>query len=324
MEIFLTGHEYRYAVEQMLFTLYPGEKPVYPAAPTGSDRVEVHMRRGGVFTTAVCRLTLAGATARGEARVRTAALTTEMITDRLLQRIVKLSFYRAALAAGHPTPQWGALTGVRPGKLMTSLLREGCSERQALRRFEREFDVSPRRAALTLAAAKASLAARNSLESRDVCIYIGIPFCPTRCAYCSFISLAAPKELDRLMEPYLAALEQEIEAVAAVVKAAGCRVISVYVGGGTPTTLSAEQLDRLLENVRRAFDLSAMRELTVEAGRPDTVTAEKIRVLARHGVSRVSVNPQTMSDEILTAIGRHHTVAQIRQAMALVRGKRQL
>ena len=131
MEIFLTGHEYRYAVEQMLFTLYPGEKPVYPAAPTGSDRVEVHMRRGGVFTTAVCRLTLAGATARGEARVRTAALTTEMITDRLLQRIVKLSFYRAALAAGHPTPQWGALTGVRPGKLMTSLLREGCSERQA-------------------------------------------------------------------------------------------------------------------------------------------------------------------------------------------------
>jgi len=319
MEIVLTGHDYRYAVEQMLFTLYPGEKPVYPAAPTGSDCVEVTMRRGKTYTTAVCRLTLGGQTFRGESRTRSDALTTKMVTDRYLQRIVKLSFYRAALSAGHPVPQWGALTGVRPGKLMTSFLRAGCSEKQALRRFEREFDVSPRRSRLTLDAAKASLAARNSLGDRDVCIYIGIPFCPTRCAYCSFISLAAPRELDRLMVPYLAALEKEIQAVAAVVKEAGCRVAALYVGGGTPTTLSARQLDRLLSVVRESFDLSSLRELTVEAGRPDTVTAEKIQVLSRHGVSRVSVNPQTMSDEILAAIGRLHTAQQIREAMALVR-----
>ena len=273
MEILLTGHDYRYAVEQMMFTLYPGEKPVYPDVPTGSDCVEVTVRQGAVYTTAVCRLTRSGRVSRGEARVRSEALTDKMVTDRLMQRIVKLCFYRAALAGGHPVPQWGALTGVRPGKLMTSLLREGCSERQALRRFEREFDVSPRRARLTLDAANASLNARNSLGERDVCIYIGIPFCPTRCAYCSFISLAAPKELDTLMAPYLSALEQEIEAVAAVVKEADCRIVSVYVGGGTPTTLSAEQLDRLLSHMRQSFDLRHMRELTVEAGRPDTGSA---------------------------------------------------
>ena len=180
------------------------------------------------------------------------------------------------------------------------------------------FDVSKERAALTLAAERASREAAASLAPEDVCLYIGIPYCPTRCAYCSFVSVDAPKMLKTIPE-YLDALEEEMRATAEAVKRAGRRIVAVYIGGGTPTTLSAEQLDRLLTKTKEYFDLSACREFTVEAGRPDTVTEEKLSVLVLHGVDRVSVNPQTMSDAVLEAIGRRHTTGQIREAVAMVK-----
>ena len=318
MEIFLIGHDYRYAAEQTLLTLFPRERPVYPEAPSGGDSVTIVLRRGTKYASAACRLRLSGAVYMGGAWVTLARLTGKVETDRLLQRIVKLSFYRAALASGHPHPPWGSLTGVRPAKLMTSLLREGKTEKEALRAFREEFDVDPERAELCLAAALAAGAAKGSLAERDVCLYVGIPFCPTRCAYCSFVSVDAPRMLDRI-PAYLDALERELDAVARAVRDAGLRVVSLYVGGGTPTTLSAPQLDRLLGGIAARFDPAALRESTVEAGRPDTVTAEKVAVLSRRGVTRVSVNPQTMSDAVLAAIGRKHTVADVYRAAELFR-----
>ncbi|MCR5664556.1 MAG: coproporphyrinogen dehydrogenase HemZ, partial [Oscillospiraceae bacterium] len=226
--------------------------------------------------------------------------------------------YRAALRAGRPKPAWGALTGVRPGKLMEALLREGLDGEAALRRFEREYDVSPERAALCLDTGRQTLRAAESLRPRDVCLYVGIPFCPTRCAYCSFVSQSVEKSM-ALMEPFLEALLRELEAVAAQVRALGLRVVSVYMGGGTPTTLTAPMLERLCSALAERFELSALREYTVEAGRPDTITEEKLRVLRRFGVDRVSVNPQTMSDRVLEAIGRRHTAADIVTALEKVR-----
>ena len=197
------------------------------------------------------------------------------------------------MRAGREKPVWGALTGVRPGKLMTALLRQGLPPEEALRRFIAEYDVAPQRAALCLDAALAAERAAESLSPRDVCLYVGIPFCPTRCAYCSFVSQSVEKSM-ALIPPFLDALAQEIDATGEIVRALGLRVISVYMGGGTPTTLSAPQLDALCGRLAAVFDLSGIKEYTAEAGRPDTITEEKLRVLKARGVTRVSVNPQTM------------------------------
>ena len=168
-----------------------------------------------------------------------------------------------------------------------------------------------------LEAAEAGRRAAAALEPNDISLYVGIPFCPTRCAYCSFVSQSVEKTFS-LVEPYLDALRAEIAAAGATVKELGLRVKSFYMGGGTPTTLTAPQLDRLLSALEAGFDLSACAERTVEAGRPDTITAEKLAALRAHDVTRVSVNPQSMDDRVLAAIGRRHTADDVRRAMAEV------
>ena len=319
MNIFLQGHDHKYAVEQMLLTLYPDERPVYPDAPADGDGVWVSLHRGRRFAVAVCTLRRGAQSARGSARFALSRAAEPTDAVRLEQRIVKLAFYRSALALGHEKPVWGSLTGVRPAKFFANLMeRDGLTFAQAQRALVREHGVDAERAALCADAAAAAMKVRGELDSRDVCLYVGIPYCPTRCAYCSFVSVDAPKLL-RTIPAYLDALEREIDAVAAAVRESGRRVIAVYVGGGTPTTLSAPELTRLLGKLRGSFDLSHCRELTVEAGRPDTVTSEKLTALCENGVDRVSVNPQTMSDAVLTAIGRHHTVQQVLDAVEMVR-----
>ena len=318
MKLYFDGHEYRYAAEQMLATLFPGEKPEYSAGAPEGRRLELCLSRGPVWTTAGCLFDNGEAAFRGSARVRSTALTDRVHTDSLCQQILKLAMYRAVLRSGHPRPPWGALTGVRPGKLLSPLLQSGLTERQALEKFERDYDVSHERALLCLDTSRETLKADRLLQPEDVCLYLGIPFCPTRCAYCSFVSQATEKSMG-LIQPFLEALGQELAAVAAQVRALGLRVVSVYMGGGTPTTLSAGQLEELFSRLEKEFDLSHLREWTVEAGRPDTITLEKLRVLRGHGVDRVSVNPQSMSDSVLEAIGRRHTAADILDALQLVR-----
>ena len=318
MKLYLYGHEYKYAVEQMLLTLFPNERPEYPDTPPAGERMEIRLSKGEKMTTASCALHLGDLTWRGTARAGNTALCEPLQRDRVCQRLVKNAVYRAALKAGIKKPAWGALTGVRPGKLLAGLISSGLSEQQALRRFTEEYDVSPERAALCLATTRETLRAEASLEANDVCLYVGIPFCPTRCAYCSFVSQSVEKSM-KLVPIFCEALEREITATAAQVKALGLRPVSLYMGGGTPTTLSAQQLDRLCAVLAREFDLSALREYTVEAGRPDTITEEKLRVLRKHGVDRVSVNPQTMDDRVLELIGRKHTAADIVTALERVR-----
>ena len=318
MRLYFTGHDYKYAAEQMLLTLFPEQRPEYPEGKPDSDRIELKLSHGYKFTTASCRMVLGGKVYHGRAAVRRELLTSELLTDRYCQRLIKNAMYRAALASGVHRPAWGALTGVRPGKVLSSLIAEEHNEDKALRRFIREYDVSPARAQLCMTTTRETLRAAASLSPKDICLYVGIPFCPTRCAYCSFVSQSVEKSM-KLIPPFLEALEKEIAATAAQVNALGLRVVSVYMGGGTPTTLSAEQLDRLCSVLEDEFDLSAVREYTVEAGRPDTISAAKLRVLRAHGVDRVSVNPQTMSDRVLELIGRRHTASDIECALQLVR-----
>ena len=318
MKLYLSGHDHRYAVEQMLLTLFPDERPEYPAGKPEGERIELSLRRTETRVTASCLLVKDGRATRGAAWAPAGKLSDPLTEDRVCQRLVKNALYRAALRAGHEKPVWGALTGVRPGKLLCALLRAEPEEEKALARFIEEYDVSPGRAALCLDTARQTLRAAASLERRDVCLYVCIPFCPTRCAYCSFVSQSVEKSM-ALMEPFLDALTREIAAVAEQVRSLGLRPVSIYMGGGTPTTLSASQLERLCAELERQFDLSALREYTVEAGRPDTISAEKLHVLRAHSVDRVSVNPQTMRDEVLEAIGRRHSAADIVTALRAVR-----
>ena len=185
-------------------------------------------------------------------------------------------------------------------------LDAGSTPEEARRLLEEEYFVTPRRARLAAETAAVTRRLRRELAPRDIALYVGIPFCPTRCAYCSFVSASVEKSF-HLVEPYLAALKAEIASAGRLCRELGLRVRAFYMGGGAPTTLTAEQMDGLLTVLADSFDFAACGEYTVEAGRPDTVTAEKLRVLRSHGVDRISVNPQTMEDRVLTAIGRRHS-----------------
>jgi len=317
LKLYLYGHDYKYAAEQMLLTMYPAERPEYPEGRPEGDRAELKLSYGKCFVTASCKLVLEGKTEYGKSAFRKALISDEISRDKLCQRAIKNAFYRAALKTGHQRPAWGALTGVRPGKLFTSLMEQGNAE-SALKRFISEYDVTPERAELCRDTSLVTKSVAESLSDKDICLYVGIPFCPTRCNYCSFVSQSVSKSM-KLIEPFVDALLLELNAVAEAVNKLGLRVISIYMGGGTPTTLNPAQLERLCSELEAKFDLSALREYTVEAGRPDTITEEKLRVLSAHGVDRVSVNPQSMTDSVLEAIGRKHTAQDIVDALSLVR-----
>ena len=318
MKLQLIGHDERYVVEQSLMALFPGELPEYaPIAPEDTDwaviTLEQTAERGHVRVELTCR----GKTAR-----TCVAFTPEGTDfDREGQRrhAIGRCFFLAAREVLDSAPPWGMLTGVRPDKPVTWALAAGKTALQALQMMEEEYFVSPDRAALAVETGGVALRAARDLGKQDIAVYVGIPFCPTRCAYCSFVSQSVERSF-ALVPPYVDALVEEIRSGGKMVRETGLRVRSFYMGGGTPTTLSAEQMDRVLTAFEEAFDRDHCDEITVEAGRPDTITAEKLAVLKAHGVTRVSVNPQTMEDHVLRAIGRRHTAADIEAAMELVAG----
>ena len=215
------------------------------------------------------------------------------------------------------TPKWGILTGVRPIKLLRRLT-ERVGQQEALRCFREDWLVSPEKTELSRITMgnEQKILALSRPESFS--LYVSIPFCPTRCSYCSFVSSTVERAV-KLIPPYLDLLCVEVARTAEVAKGLGLRLESVYIGGGTPTTLTAEQLARLIDTITSAFDMSACREFTVEAGRPDTITKEKLDAMRPRGVTRISINPQTLNDHVLETIGRRHTAAQTLDAFALAR-----
>ena len=315
MKLVLKGHDERYTVEQSLMNLFPGELPVYEPILPGDEswavitlreedgcRVTVELRHGGKTAAQACRTALTGTDFEKEGQRRHA---------------IARGFFLAARSVTGATPPWGMLTGVRPDKPVTWALAEGKTADEARAMLEQEYFVTPSRAALALETGSAALTAARRLGPKDIDVYVGIPFCPTRCAYCSFVSQSVERSF-ALVPPYVDALIEEIRSGGQMVREQGLRVRAFYMGGGTPTTLTAEQMDRVLTAFEEFFDLDGCEEVTVEAGRPDTITAEKLAVLKSHGVTRVSVNPQTMEDHVLRAIGRCHTAGDIDRAMELV------
>lgn len=215
------------------------------------------------------------------------------------------------------TQPWGILTGVRPVKLLRRLAEES-SEEQAVKKFEKDFFVSDEKIALSRETEHNERKILELSKPESFSLYVGIPFCPSRCSYCSFV-MASIERAEKLIEPYTKLLCEEIKRTAEIANKLGLRLETVYFGGGTPTTLSAEQLDTVLRTVNKSFDMSTCREFTVEAGRPDTIDIAKLLALKENKVDRISINPQTVNDEVLKTIGRKHTAQQFFDAFELAR-----
>lgn len=214
-------------------------------------------------------------------------------------------------------PAWGVLTGIRPSKLMLNKVREAGRE-EAVKFFCEKYLTDQDKANLALQVAEREEKIIKKASKNSFCLYISIPFCPSRCEYCSFVSHSIEKTNDLIVK-YVDALCKEIELAGKVVKETSLTLDAVYFGGGTPTTLDVNMLERVLKCVEDNFDLSHVLEYTVEAGRPDTVTEPKLECLRRHNVDRISINPQTLNDETLIRIGRKHTVKQFYKAFEIAK-----
>ena len=298
MKLTMIGHDDRYAVEQLQMSLF---------GPNREGEMVSALHRGKIWLTAVTSFTIDGKTTRGVRRMKA-----EKETVRLRRRILQQSCYQAALPHLPAIPAWGALAGVRPTKITTKHLLEGGTTQSARKLLKDIYYVTEPRIDLALDCSQSTVNAANLLSPEDISLYVGIPFCPTRCTYCSFVSRSVGKRTE-LLDPYLQALHKELALTGKLLERSGKKVRTIYIGGGTPTTLSSSQMANLLDGIRDSFDLSRCLEFTVEGGRPDTLDEEKLRVIREHGADRMSINPQTMMDPVLRACGRPHTARDVEQ-----------
>ena len=299
MKLTLTGHDDRYAVEQLQMALFP-------EGTEGEAFSTLH--RGQTWLTASTTIILDGKTVTASRRLKA---TDE--TVRLRRRALQQSYYLAAIQLLPATPAWGALAGVRPTKITTKHILEGGTPKSAGKLMQDVYYVTPDRIRLAVDCSVSTVNAASLLDPTDVSLYVGIPFCPTRCSYCSFVSRTIGKKTE-MMESYLEALMKEMEITGRLLKESGRHIRSVYIGGGTPTTLTSEQMAKLLDAIHQSFDLSRCLEFTVEGGRPDTLNAGKLRTIFEHGADRMSINPQTMEDHVLRACARPHKAADVIRA----------
>jgi oxygen-independent coproporphyrinogen-3 oxidase len=311
MNFILEGHQDTYEVQTIIQVFYPNENYAVLDAPS----------EYGV--TVLSRVTMdenicyAAVFESGE-KVLEKSLQIYDNNVKELKRAIKLSIYDCLLRFTRIRPFWGILTGIRPSKTIREYLLQGCTEVQAKQKMTERFLVCPQKAALSLAVAQSEAAVLNTNDGSSVAVYTGIPFCPTRCSYCSFAAYAISEYQSRgRVDLYIDTLIKELKFIKRYTDQKYLE--SFYIGGGTPTALNDAQLERLLAAVAENFNIYNTKEFSVEAGRPDTITREKLKLLRKYGVSRISINPQTMQERTLKTIGRAHTVAQFLSAYQLAR-----
>lgn len=218
------------------------------------------------------------------------------------------------------SPEWGCLTGIRPVKKVNALISEGCDREQVYERLREKYFISRRKSDLSYLTAVTQSPALQSLDPKSFSLYVAIPFCPSRCSYCSFVSHSIrSKGAKELIPQYVEMLCKEIEEMGEMLKGKNTFCDTVYIGGGTPTSLSAAQIEKIMKTIEKSIDISRIREYTVEAGRADSITEDKLIAIRDNGATRISINPQTMQDGVLKAIGRQHTAAQFEECYSLAR-----
>ena len=312
----VSGDISRYYVETLCLVFFPGETFGEGEVPgPGVPEISVTVLEDDQVSTAYVSIKLNDKTSE-------ATETVHKDEPTMIATHACIAVGRALFAAGKSlldhTPPWGILTGVRPAKVAASLFANGNGVLKAKKILRDEYFLNPQKAALAVAVASNERKIIKRVGKQTCSLYISIPFCPSRCAYCSFVSYTTPRLLS-MIDDYIEAMLCELDRTLDAINRLGLKLTTVYIGGGTPTTLSAKQLERLLGHVADSIDVSTLDEYTLEAGRPDTITEEKLSVAKRFGVTRISVNPQTLNDDILRDIGRAHTVEDFRKAYRIAR-----
>ena len=314
MKLHIEGNINAYYVQTLCMIFFPGEKF---SAEGEEDAHELYLRinesEDGVF--AAARIICDGKSATAEKALERRE---DLGADRLKKIVIGHVILSAAGELLHYRPSWGMLTGVRPSKVATELLLKGHSKTRVKKMLASDYLVIPKKAALATDVALYEQQIIGKPDMRDCSVYISIPFCPSRCSYCSFVSYTS-KRLLSLIPDYLELLKLEVAEKFRIIKELGLRVKTVYIGGGTPTILTAPQLRELLETVAAGTDVWALSEFTLESGRPDTIDAEKMKIAKEFGVTRVCVNPQTLCEEVLQGIGRSHTTEDFYRAYDIAR-----
>ena len=293
MKIETTGHSFEDAVRQIVQLFFD---------LNADFEVKSSLKENENLYIAKAKITLGDCVAEGEIKESFSSPEKRQISD----LVKKSGYFACKKLSDMPTP-WGISTGIRPAKTARMMLDEGSSDGEILDYMQNEFYITPKKSQLSLDVAKKEHKLLENRVGNGISIYLGVPFCPTRCAYCSFISQAMAHN-QKFVKPYVDALLTEIDETAKMADSLGMKVETIYFGGGTPTTLSPEDLDKLIKRVKEQFDTSSLREFTVEAGRPDTFTDEMLSMLKENSVRRISINPQTMNQKTLDKIGRRHTV----------------
>ncbi len=295
MKLYLRGHGASTPMSEIIHAV-TGESVVRTDCPDDADVISIF--DGEKITTII-----------GEKKFENDVLPSNIRNEKqAVGDAAKLGFYKLF---GRILP-WGIITGIRPNKLAIEF-----GELGEMEEFKERFMVSDKKISLSVMTANTQKEIKNQIDENDICVYIGIPFCPTRCKYCSFVSMPMGKQTN-LIEPYVDCLVKEMEYTATLAKNAGKRVRALYIGGGTPTSLDEKQFEKVVSSARKYFS-DDLQEFTVEAGRADTITEEKLRSALSAGMTRVCINPQTMNDEILKTIGRKHTAADFENMFNMAR-----
>ncbi len=314
MKLCNIGHEFDYEMEKLIRLFLPFEKiEVLRQEEDDTNCAVCKVFEDGEDIVVFAKLKLQNVQTQHTANVDKTILDTRKETQHELAR--QLFYCLEELTSFRP--EWGILTGVRPAKLFSRYCSDYGLE-YAENFFKNKFLVSESKLDLCKSAVKGEKAIVELSDDNSFSLYLSIPFCPSRCSYCSFVSHSIEKAND-IIPQYVELLCRELEITADIAKKLNLRLETVYMGGGTPTTLNAQQLNLVLGTVNQCFDMSGVREFTVEAGRPDTIDADKLRAIKQNGVTRISINPQTMNDSVLKAIGRRHTASDTVDAFNLAR-----
>ena len=313
MNLVIINHDYHYELENLLRLFFPNEKIEVTNEKNGDERfVLTEIQKDENGATVSITLCFGEILFEKEQFSFSKKLADETEESFLERKTAQLLFKLLQKATGY-TPPWGILTGVRPAKLMTNL-SSSWGEERAKEYFSKELFVSDEKISLASSVAKKEQPIIEKSEKNSFSLYVSIPFCPTRCSYCSFVS-HSNESAKKLMPDYVKLLCKEIEETGKIAKKLSLKLESVYIGGGTPTALTAEFLKDVTDAIGKNFNITENCEYTIEAGRPDSVTDEKLEVIKKSGAKRISINPQTFSDSVLEAIGRKHTSAMTEDAM---------